>query len=143
MSYLARFNLTSVISSKLISSIRNLIILLVGCTASAVFLHSCSWDGPDDIPGTVQPCDTVDIAYNPDIKMIMEANCLTSTCHSGEPGAQNPRLTTYQEVFDRQDRILKRAVEGDPSFMPPSGPISLCSMDKIVAWINNGAPENP
>jgi large repetitive protein len=74
------------------------------------------------------------------VKAIMAANC--GGCH----GAVNPtagvNLVDDCEIVSRASRIRARAVDLNPSVMPPSGPISATDRQRIVDWITAGGKHN-
>ncbi len=102
-----------------------------------IISYSCSYEGPDDIPG-LQECDTAGLSYETGIKQIINANCALPTCHGGN---QTPLLTNYPSVYANRNEIMQRAVV--ERTMPPSGPLGQCSIEKLKTWIDNGAPEFP
>lgn len=70
------------------------------------------------------------------VKAVLQANC--NSCHN----ASNPNGGMNWEVdcniVNFKDRIQARAVNGNPSAMPPTGLLPLSERQKIVDWINAG-----
>jgi mono/diheme cytochrome c family protein len=74
------------------------------------------------------------------VKAILQANC--GGCH----GATNPtagiNLTDDCIIVAQKNRVKARAVDFNPSVMPPSGAISAADRQKITDWINAGGRHN-
>ena len=118
------------------------------------FLSSCYYDNTDELhpAAALQSCDTTGIvSYANDIVPILKTNCgTTNTCHSTATGTNGYPLDQYTELSN-QAAIgnLVFAITHDPSFTPaqwmPSNCdcfLEKCSMNKIIAWVNRGFPEN-
>jgi len=69
------------------------------------------------------------------VKSVITANCAISGCHNG---TQPPNFTNDCTIVANATLIKQRAVDGNPSFMPPTGPLSQADRDKITAWVNAG-----
>jgi len=90
-------------------------------------------------------CDTTAIKYSTDVVGILTGSCYA--CHSGAAGAGGGiKLDTYASLKTYVNNgKLKAAITHTPgvSAMPKGGgKLNNCSINKIVAWINNGAPNN-
>jgi SprB repeat len=72
------------------------------------------------------------------VKAIMIANCALSGCHAGSSPQNGINLGDDCTIVSQAARIKARAVDGNPSIMPPSGSISASDKQKIVDWINAG-----
>lgn len=70
------------------------------------------------------------------VKNLLQANCVT--CHNaGNPnGGMNWEVDC--NIVNFKDRILARAVNANPSAMPPTGLLPVSERQKIVDWINAG-----
>ena len=109
----------------------------------------------DKLPEPEPPalCDTVQVAYNLQIKQIIDTNCAIPTCHrQGTPAPGNYTSYSSMEPF-LTEREFKRFVvdlRNDPELgMPPNwetnpGPKDLTDteFDLISCWIEAGYPEN-
>ena len=75
-----------------------------------------------------------------DVAPILAAHCLG--CHSDPPRNGAPiSLATYEAASVKADRIVARAVDADPSPMPPGGTVlSDLEASMLVAWAEAGAP---
>lgn len=69
------------------------------------------------------------------VRSVITANCAVSGCHNG---TQPPNFTNDCTIVANAGLIKQRAVDGNPSFMPPTGPLSQADRDKITAWVNAG-----
>ncbi len=101
-------------------------------------MQSCYYDVEEELYPDLGTCNTEALTYENGIKPLIDNNCATSGCHL--PGQQPPALSTFQEVSGSISRLNVRAVEDKT--MPPSGPLSNCSIDQLRVWIAAGAPEN-
>ncbi len=86
-------------------------------------------------------CD--DITYAKSIQPIIQSECATQGCHvSGGSGPTD--FSTFDGVKADVDNgsLKKRMIDGNPNIMPPSGKLPETTLDKIVCWLNAGAPNN-
>jgi cytochrome c5 len=100
----------------------------------------CYYDNEEYLYGT---CDTTSVTFSRDIKPIMDANCIN--CHSS--GAIN--LTTYEGVKAKvSDSTLYKSISysysgaSSSKNMPSAGKLDDCSINKVKAWIDEGAINN-
>lgn len=111
-----------------------LLIVIISFTA-------CSDDDDNGNNGS-ENCETEGMRYTEDIKPIIDANCATAGCHSGNTSRP---MNTYEAVRDYAlDGSLVTRINlpaSNPQSMPPSGPLDDCTIEKITAWVNDGAPE--
>lgn len=85
-------------------------------------------------------CSTINAKYNADITPIINANCLSSSCHGA--GSANGDYTTYAGIKMKADNgSLSTRILYDKS-MPPNGELSLDNRNKIKCWLDNGAQNN-
>jgi hypothetical protein len=112
-----------------------LLFFLVLCS-----IAGCYYDNVEELYPDGSPCDVSNITYSLDIKPIIDTNCAISGCHVAGTGRVN--LTTYaglKQVVD-DGRLVTMVIQ--QKNMPPTQPLSKCQMDKIQAWIGQGALEN-
>lgn len=79
-----------------------------------------------------------------DVKQVLASHCALSGCHVG-PNPQNGLdWTNNCMIVNNALRIKARAVDGNPSIMPPppNPPLSAADKQKIVAWVNAGGQLN-
>lgn len=75
------------------------------------------------------------------VKAIMAANCVS--CHGGPFPQNGLDFSDDCTIVGQAARIKARAVDFNPSQMPPAGPpISAADRQKIVDWINAGGKHN-
>lgn len=103
---------------------------------------SCTSVSEEDL---LEPIIIPDLTtYNIDVKPIISANCVT--CHNSSPNAFGPfPLETYVEVKERaQNGALLTRIQlpdGDASIMPATGKMPQNKIDVILAWAEDGFPE--
>ncbi len=98
-------------------------------------------------------CDTIDVAYNDEIKTLINLNCSYSGCHDGNLAGIGD-FTNYEGLLSRLESgsIKLHAIDlpkDDPDHMPPyytpvGNPTDLTTeeTDMLLCWILNGYPEN-
>ncbi|PKP21054.1 MAG: hypothetical protein CVU05_07660 [Bacteroidetes bacterium HGW-Bacteroidetes-21] len=113
----------------------------------SIAFASCYYDKEEDLySATPVDCDTLNVSYNTDIKPVITSHCLN--CHSNINASglgQGIKLETYEDIKKYAlDGSLYGSVSADPEYfvMPRDYRIPPCSVLKIKAWINNGAPNN-
>lgn len=89
-------------------------------------------------------CDGVVVKYSTDIEpLIKNSGCSSSSsCHFiGSPPGD---FTSYEGIKEKVDNgtFRKRVIEGNPSFMPPAGPLPDSSIKLLDCWMKAGAPNN-
>ncbi len=113
------------------------------CLLSLSLFFACESENVEDLRPDLG-CDTSDVAYQKDIKAILSDNCAQSGCHLGPNGVGALDLSTYQDAKTIADngQLLGRIRGTSGNLMPPSGALLDCDIDKISAWVNQGAPNN-
>jgi hypothetical protein len=71
-----------------------------------------------------------------EVATILKTRC--ASCHSGINPQAGIDLTRICDVLNHWNRIQARALEGNPSPMPPSGLITANERNKLLDWINSG-----
>lgn len=114
--------------------------------ASALMIVSCGKDDSSD-DETDPTCDTIGLTYTDDIKDILDTNCATPGCHSEDQAMTQGAMHDYAaaKAFVDFGRVVG-AINHSDDFSPmpfPTGTDKLpqCTIDKITAWIDDGAPE--
>jgi len=112
-----------------------------------LILMACGGDDPDPTPTT---CDTTDMTYTDDISTIINGSCAIAGCHLD--GMELPFLHDYESIkaeIDGPNRIVG-SINMDEGFVPmprisagasETAEFEQCNIDKIEAWIADGAPE--
>lgn len=77
------------------------------------------------------------------VKAVLATNCAVSGCHA-LPSPQNGLdFADDCTIVAQSARIKARAVDANPSQMPPTGPpLSAADKQKIVDWVNAGGKHN-
>jgi hypothetical protein len=110
------------------------------------FVYSgCYYDKADLVYPQPPVCDTVNMKYSTDIVPILTANCYI--CHGGTAAGSggrkfdtHPLLLNYVNSGELVKRITHApGVIGMPFNMPK---LPECTINKIIAWVNRGAPNN-
>ena len=105
-------------------------------------LASCYYDNEEEL--YPNGCNTSDVTYSSAIVSIMEANCLS--CHNNMSQNGNVNLEGYDNILEYvEDGSLIGSMRHDPGFsrMPQGTPkLSNCTIDRVQAWIDAGAPNN-
>ncbi len=71
-----------------------------------------------------------------DVKAVLQANCVP--CHNNVQQEGGMNWTVDCNIVTFKDRIKARAVDANPSAMPPTGQLPLSERQKITNWINAG-----
>lgn len=72
------------------------------------------------------------------VKAVLAANCAVTGCHAGPTPQNGLNFTDDCTIVTQGLRIKARAVDANPSVMPPTGAIPASERQKIVNWINAG-----
>jgi cytochrome c5 len=119
----------------------------LGLLAFSFFLVSCEYNNEEELYGDKQDCDTSNVAYSQTVKPILTASCYS--CHSvsnANTFGSGINLETYSELMIQiNNGKLVGAISHSPGFtpMPQVGAkLDDCSIEKIKAWINEGAADN-
>lgn len=120
----------------LLGLILGVIILFAACTKDREVIKQVP------PPPVTAQCDTATINYSNYVKGIIDANCATAGCHNAGSGIGD--FTTYAGLKPKVDNgaFKARAIDGTPSFMPPSNPLPQSTRDSLNDWLNQGACEN-
>ena len=106
---------------------------------AGVLLFSCSkGDSGDDAPPTTPPATcsgTPGPLFNA-VKSVIQANC--ESCHNNSIANGGMNWTSNCNIVANKTRIKVRAVDNNPTPMPPTGALAQADKDKITAWINAG-----
>jgi hypothetical protein len=111
-----------------------------------VFLTiACTNDNKEDlISEEPTNCFEADLSYQVDINPILSANCASSGCHDGPNAIGGLDLNTFassSQIANNGDLIGR--IEGTTgNIMPQSGPLGSCEIEKIKAWVADGALNN-
>lgn len=104
----------------------------------SLFVESC---GKCDCIESTDPCNGLSFKFAADVQPIVNTHCATNRgCHAAGSINRGGPLTNYSQVFDKRLEIKIQVSAGS---MPPA-PDSLTTnqKNKIICWINSGAPNN-
>lgn len=77
------------------------------------------------------------------VKALLAANCAVPGCHIGPSPQNGLDFTVDCTIVGQGLRIKARAVDSNPSQMPPTGPpLSASDKQKIIDWLNAGGKHN-
>lgn len=121
----------------------SLIFFLVLALSAA--LTGCYYDIEAELyPLTNNACDTTGVTYNGTVAPLMQAQCVS--CHSASFASGNIALDSYNGVkASAQNGSLYGSINYSSGFSPmPQGgnKMDACSIKRIKAWIDAGAPNN-
>ncbi|MCE3282857.1 MAG: hypothetical protein K0Q66_1594 [Chitinophagaceae bacterium] len=125
---------------------KSLAILSLTTILVTLILSGCYYDKAELVYPQAASCDTTNVKYSTDIVAILSANCYA--CHSGTASASGGRkfddYTLLKNNFVNSGKLVL-AVTHSPGAtpMPFNQPkMAKCNIDKIIAWVNRGAPNN-
>jgi hypothetical protein len=106
-------------------------------------LSNCAYESEEELFPQME-CETASVSYSKDILMILENNCYI--CHASHVQLGGIELEGYDNLKRLVDSgFFIGAVTRMPGFSPmPKGqpPLPDCQMEKIKAWVQNGALNN-
>lgn len=124
---------------------------------------SSSTTGPDPDPDPdPDPNPNRNVSYSQDIQPIFNGNCALSGCHTSSTQESGVNLTSYDNALGSVgvqygteiiepgepenspivDKISNDNPENGERMPFERGPLSQANIDSIVAWIDDGAPDN-
>ncbi len=108
---------------------------------SVIFIIISCGDDPEE------ECVTTNLTYENYAKKALESNCVRSGCHN-DANANNPLIGSFETYVDTRSVVDSMKIIGainhqDGFFNMPRGEVKLddCTISKLTAWINDGAPE--
>jgi hypothetical protein len=111
-----------------------------------MFLLGCKKDKADVLYPTTNNCDTINVTYSNQVAPILTKNCAFSGCHNTATKSAGYAYDSYSET---KVSVTNNALIGSIkhlsgfSSMPKGGvKLSNCDINKIQAWINQGALDN-
>ena len=104
----------------------------------AFLLNACSKGGGSS--STTDPCTGITVKFSTDVQPIINSTCATSTsCHAAGSVNSGGPLTDYNLIFAKRSNIKFQIENG---LMPKVGSLTTDQKNKIICWINSGAPNN-
>ncbi len=106
----------------------------------AFFVTGCSKGSGGGDPPPADPCANLSFKFTADVKPIINATCaISSNCHLDGSTNRGGPLTDYNKIFLKRADIKSQVAAG---LMPQSGSLTADQKNKIICWINSGAPNN-
>lgn len=132
--------------------IKKIALVTISSFVFIILFQGCFYDKADQqYPSTSNSCDTTVVRYSVEIKSILDANCKTCHDENGANTISGFNLYDYSTIsslaLDGQftyGTLLSAVMHvGGAPFMPQSGgQLDQCDMNKIAAWVHNGAQNN-
>jgi hypothetical protein len=128
----------------------NRLVITAAFATVVLSLWGCYRDKSDQLyPNTLTgntSCDTSGVTYSETIKTIIAQNCAISGCHDGS-NASTYDMRTYQGLYTycvATNKLLGSVRHAQGYVAMPQGAPKLddCTINKITAWVNNGALNN-
>lgn len=117
--------------------------------AALLVLAGCYNDKEDQLypePPTGNTCDTAAMSYATHIKPITDQYCATASCHNSSVIAGGYDMSSYAGLkLAVTNNRLVGVINHANGFSPmPQGMSKLtdCNINKITAWVNQGALDN-
>ena len=110
--------------------------------------NACYYDKKDQVypQVVVAACDTANVSYSVIVTNILNANC--NSCHGASANTLGAGifLNTYASVkpYINSGRLVNSILQnGAASPMPKNmAKMDVCSINKIIIWVNKGAINN-
>jgi len=108
--------------------------------------QSCYYDVEDELYPSSAICDTTDVTYSGFVVQTLESFCYT--CHSQAAGPSNGNVilegyNSLKVYADNGKLVGSISHSSGFSSMPQGGSkLSDCTISKISAWVDMGAPNN-
>jgi hypothetical protein len=135
--------------------LKKLVFAATAFLVSVIIFQGCVYHKGDEQYPFV--CDTTHVQYSVEIKAILDQNCATINCHEGPDCFSGYNLYDYETIsglaLDTSlftDGLLLAAVMHEDGLeangltpMPKDkSKLQDCDINKIAAWVHNGAPDN-
>lgn len=118
-------------------------LIITATFISIIFIiNSCSkgGGGGGTPPPPADPCATLSFKFAADVKPIMDATCaINSNCHATGSTNKGGPLINYNQIFANRTNIK---IQVEAGLMPQTGSLTADQKNKIICWINGGAPNN-
>lgn len=109
-------------------------------TCIIFLITSCSKGGGGGNLPPVDPCSGLLSKFAADVQPIINATCaINSNCHASGSNNTGGPLTDYNKIFIKRSNIKSQIEAG---LMPQTGSLTTDQKNKIICWINSGAPNN-
>jgi cytochrome c5 len=119
-----------------------IIIATISCIVAATATR-CTYNNGEDLYPNVN-CDTTNISFATQVYPIIKTQC--NNCHAQSIQQGGVSLEDYASIQEYADNgTLSSTINantGASNAMPPAGKMPNCSVDKISAWVKQGAKDN-
>ena len=106
----------------------------------ALLLNACTKGSGGATPSPTDPCAGLSFKFLSDVQPIVNTTCANSAnCHGAGSVNSGGPLTDYNSIFNKRSNIKFQIENG---LMPKAGSLSTADKNKIICWINSGAPNN-
>ncbi len=111
-----------------------------------IVYSGCYYDKADLVyPVTNVTCDTSNVTYSLVVSAILAQNC--NSCHGGSAALGGGiKLDNYTNLlaYAKNGHLINDIQQNPGSDPMPKGgsKLSVCDINKIVVWVNNGTPNN-
>jgi mono/diheme cytochrome c family protein len=126
--------------NKIMPQLKRHLAILFAC----ICISGCYYDVSEELYPAAESCDTSQVTYTADIQVMLQQNCLS--CHAVSANQGGVILEGYAQVKTYADngRLLGSISHASGFSAMPQGGAQLpaCTINKVRAWINHGAPEN-
>ncbi|MEZ4827728.1 MAG: hypothetical protein R3C61_15810 [Bacteroidia bacterium] len=127
------------------NTFRNAVIRILVPIFLAIGVSSCYYDNEEDLyPASTNTCDTTNITYASVVQPLLQNRCYV--CHDAATKSGNIALDTYTDVLKMVNNgKLWGAINHSEGYVPmPDDEPKLgdCTLAKVKAWIDSGAPNN-
>lgn len=106
----------------------------------------CYNDNREDLYPSIGSCDTITVSFSAFIAPLMNTTCATSACHDAATASFALILDNYTDIrqIALNGKLLGSVTHASGFYPMPKNAARLddCTIAKIRAWINAGAPEN-
>lgn len=117
--------------------------IILSSLAVSFFFPSCYYD-KEELLTKLDVCDTTAVLFSTDITAVLNESCLS--CHTQANASGGVSLETYSDVKAQADngKLLGTVTHANGFTAMPQGAPKLesCKIDKISAWIHQGAQNN-
>jgi len=127
---------------------QTIVIALIFFLLPALVLFSCTKANEQDLQGNSGgvSCDTVGMTYSADVVPILQDHCYSCHGNGNTGGSGGINLDGYENIqVYAQNGILAGVITHAPGYpaMPFGQPkLDECNINKILDWINRGAPND-
>lgn len=113
----------------------NILLTLFVCM---LFFINCTKTDKGDPILPSDPCAGLSFKFTTDVQPVINTFCANS-CHGASSTNSGGPLTDYNKIFAKSADIKIQVQSG---LMPKTGTLTADQKNKIICWINSGAPNN-